>query len=70
MTSILGLYSMQVSSIPYPYPTSSEQINCLPFILQRLKVKVLVAQLCLTLCEPIDYSHQAPLSMGFSRQEH
>ena len=70
MTSILGLYSMQVNSIPYPYLTSSEQINCLPFILQCLKVKVLVAQLCLTFCEPADYSHQAPLSMGFSRQEH
>ena len=29
-----------------------------------------VAQSCLTLCDPIDYSHQAPLSMGFSRQEY
>ena len=27
-------------------------------------------QSCLTLCEPIDGSHQAPLSLGFSRQEH
>ena len=27
-------------------------------------------QLCLTLCDPIDGSHQAPLSLGFSRQEH
>ena len=26
------------------------------------------AQLCLTLCDPI--THQAPLSMGFSRQEY
>ena len=25
---------------------------------------------CLTLCEPIDGAHQAPLSLGFSRQEH
>ena len=33
-----------------------------------LKVKVLVAQLCLTLCDPMDC--QAPLSMGFSRQEY
>ena len=24
----------------------------------------------LTLCDPIDGSHQAPLSLGFSRQEH
>ena len=27
-------------------------------------------QLCPTLCDPIDCSHQAPLSMGFSRQEY
>ena len=29
-----------------------------------------VAQLCPTLCDPIDCSHQAPPSMGFSRQEY
>ena len=33
-------------------------------------VCVLVAQLCPTLCEPWTGAHQAPLSMGFSRQEH
>ena len=27
-------------------------------------------QLCLTLCDPTDGSHQAPPSLGFSRQEH
>ena len=27
-------------------------------------------QLCLTLCDPIDGSHQAPLFLGFSRQEY
>ena len=27
-------------------------------------------QLCLTLCDPMDCSSQAPPSMGFSRQEH
>ena len=27
-------------------------------------------QLCLTLCDPIGGSHQAPPSLGFSRQEH
>ena len=27
-------------------------------------------QSCPTLCDPIDSSHQAPLSLGFSRQEH
>ena len=27
-------------------------------------------QSCLTLCDPIDPAHQAPPSLGFSRQEH
>ena len=31
---------------------------------------MLVARWCLTLCDPMDGSHQAPLSMGFSRQEY
>ena len=35
------------------------------------KVKVLAVQSCLTLCDPIAYvAHQAPLSVGFSRQEY
>jgi len=42
MSSILGLYSMQVKSIPCLYPTLFEQINCLPLILQCMKGKVLV----------------------------
>ena len=29
-----------------------------------------LAQLCLTLCDPVDCSHEAPPSMGFSRQEY
>ena len=29
-----------------------------------------VAQLCLTLCDPMDCSLQAPPSLGFSRQEY
>ena len=29
-----------------------------------------VAQSCPTLCNPLDCTHQAPLSMGFSRQEY
>ena len=32
--------------------------------------EVLVAQSCLTLCDPMTVAHQAPLSMGFSRQEY
>ena len=35
------------------------------------EVKVLVAQLCPTLCDPMDYiACQAPLSMEFSKQEY
>ena len=33
-------------------------------------VKVLVVQLRLTLCDPWTVAQQAPLSMGFSRQEY
>ena len=32
--------------------------------------KVCISQLCLTLCNPMDCSPQAPLSMRFPRQEH
>ena len=35
-----------------------------------MKVKVLVTQLCLILCGPIDVAFQAPLSIEFSRQEY
>ena len=35
-----------------------------------LKVKVLVAQWCLTLWTPWTIAHQAPLSIEFSRQEY
>ena len=35
-----------------------------------LCVCVLVAQSCPSLCDPMDYTHQAPLSRGLSRQEY
>ena len=35
-----------------------------------MKVIVLVAQSCLILCDLMNQTHQAPLSMGFSRQEY
>ena len=34
-----------------------------------VKVKELFAQSCPTLCDPWTVAHQAPLSMGFSREE-
>ena len=33
-------------------------------------MKVLVTQLCLTLCDPMTVALQAPVSVGFSRQEY
>ena len=38
--------------------------------LASLKVKVLVTQSCPALCNTMAYSHQAPLSMEFFRQEY
>ena len=35
-----------------------------------LHLVCLITQSCLTLCDPVDCSPPAPLSMGFSRQEH
>ena len=40
------------------------------FIVLKVKVKMLVAQSCPTLCDPIDYSLPAPRSLGFPRQEY
>ena len=34
----------------------------------KVKSESEVGQSCPTLCDPVDCSHQAPLSMGFSRQ--
>ena len=34
-----------------------------------MKSEIEVTQSCPTLCNPMDCSHQAPLSMGLSRQE-
>ena len=38
--------------------------------LSESEKKVLVSQSCLTLCYPMTVAHQAPLSIGFSRQEY
>ena len=39
-------------------------------MLNVMKVKVLVTQSCLTLCNPMDFSLWGNSAMGFSRQEH
>ena len=46
-----------------------ESYPVLSFTLFHLQNRPVCAQLCLTLCDPLDcVAHQAPLSMGFSRQ--
>ena len=56
---------------PWDSPGKNTGVGC-HFLLQGMKVKSEseVAQLCPTLSDPMDCSHQAPLSMGFSRQEY
>ena len=44
--------------------------KCDSFICVCVCVCVLVTQLCPTLCDPWTVAHQAPLSMGFPRQEY
>ena len=42
--------------------------KCMDFESDMLSAKLL--QLCPTVCDPVDCSHQAPLSVGFSRQKY
>ena len=46
----------------YIYNSSTHKVS--------LKVKVLVIQLCLTLCDPMDYIPPGSLSMEFSKEEY
>ena len=41
-----------------------------PQVVCFLLLIVLVTKLYLTLCDPMDVAHQAPLSLGFPRQEY
>ena len=54
---------------------SSSVYSCHLFLISSASASVAAAaakslQSCLTLCDPIDGSHQVPPSLGFSRQEH
>ena len=59
--------------LPRPWDSQGKNtgLGC-HFLLQCMKVKSEseVAQSCPTLSDPMDCSHQAPPSMGFSRQEY
>ena len=53
-----------------PMPTCLVQNVIHSFVCVCVCVCVLVTQLCPTLCDPWTVAHQAPLSMGFPRQEY
>ena len=56
---------------PWDSPGKNTGVGC-RFLLQCTKVKSerVAAQSCLTLLDPMTAAYQAPLSMGFSRQEY
>ena len=54
--------------LPWIFSTSS-QFNCFSSALTAC-MQAKSFQLCPTLWDPMDCTHQAPLSMGFSRQEY
>ena len=56
----------EISQIPALRTCSSWKKPRFP----EYSVCALVAQSCLILCSPMDFSHSAPLSLEFSRQEH
>ena len=55
---------LQILTIPWSPPTSSINLSVLLLLLLHRFSRV---QLCVT---PERAAHQAPLSLGFSRQEH
>ena len=73
MSDSVRPHRQQPTRLPRPWdsPGKNTGVGC-HFLLQCMKVKSQseVAQSCLTLREPMDCSYQAPLSMGFSRQEY
>ena len=61
----------ETASHPWDSPGKNTGVGC-HFLLQCMKVKSEseVAQSCLTLATPWTAAHQAPLSVGFSRQKY
>ena len=70
----LDLLAVQRTLKSFPPTPKFNSINSLVLSFLShpyMKVKVLVTQLCPTLCDPMNcIAHWAPPSMGFSRQEH
>ena len=66
-----NIVTLQTLWILFLFSSSFQLIFFLPVSPSFSKVKVLVTQQCLILCDPIDYiAHQTSLSMEFSSQEY
>ena len=59
---ILSVQLNNLSQSEHTYVTTTQ--------FKKFAMLCLVAQSCLTLCHPTTATHQAPLFMGFSRQEY
>ena len=73
LTLLIVLQAMLPKLLPRLRPAGELPAECQGHpatISQCVKVNVLVTQSCPTLCNPMDTAHQAPLSMGFFRQEY
>ena len=73
MSDSVRPHRWQPTRLPHPWDSLEKNngVDC-HFLLQRMKVKSEseVAQSCPTLSDPWTAAHQAPPSMGFSRQEY
>ena len=73
MSDSVGPHRQQPTRLlrPWDSPGKNTGVGC-HFLLQCMKVKSEseVAQSCPTPSDPMTAAHQAPLSMGFSRQEY
>ena len=73
MSDSVRPHRQQPTNLPRPWdsPGKNTGVGC-HFLLQCMKVKSEseAAQSCLTLSDPWTAAYQAPLSMGFSRQEY
>ena len=73
MSDSVRPHRLQTTRLPCPWDFAGKNTGVgFHFLLQCMKVKSEseVAQSCLTLSNPWTAAYQAPLSMGFSRQEY
>ena len=74
-SSLLTTYTGQQWSAWRPHTHGETNINCQNYSLLEIAAAAKLLQSCPTLCDPIDSrppgaAHQAPPSLGFSRQGH